>query len=991
VFGAAWAAAIAPTVTVGDASQVSYTSAHAEGTVDAQGQETFCHFEYISQARFDENLANGFGEWESAEQSPCNLEPVTGSGPQAVEADLQGLTPATVYHLRLVASNADGQSEAVAANTFEADTVPPASVTIDPVADPTGTTAAFSGTVNPQAPAGNPPAFDVSWTFECTPACPGLSGGSIPADSSTHVVSDEASALDPNTAYEVRLVASNAGGRAESTSEAFTTDPVAPVVETLGAGSIEVDAANLAAAVNPRGSAVTYQFEWGEGANLDQRAPADPADLGAADQSPHFVNATIAGLAEATRYSFRISATNTENGETSTGQVRTFTTASAEPAAAGCGNEAVRTEQGARWLPDCRAYEMVSPPDKNGGSLASGFFATDDGSRIASGSASSFGSGHSSLLFSPYVSERAASGWTTFNLAPRAGVGLALDGGFLKSGTFAGDLAASLSITQSYPAEPRVRNIFATTLAGDTTWVTAPTRPGAPIADKLLTGASADLSHVVFESRQEFSERNTNGENEIWEWVDGSMRLVSVMSDGSLAGQPVTGGRGGAGEGLNASDSFSTSVISHLPQPTAVSADGSRIFFTASGGVGSDQIFVREDGVRTDELSLSQRPGEVGQEPAGGAAFVAAAVDGSKVVFSSPDRLTADATEGGGLYRYDLDSDELRFLTPSPSAGGPEIEGVSFVADDASRVYFVARAQLVPGEGQPGGHNLYETGPDGPRFIATLADADVQDWALGFGNGSATALTAKGSPDGRFFVFQSTVQLTGYASAGHVEIYEWDEGAASVRCVSCGATGTSAGGDASLIAHPVDPSTGSTIDGSLQLGTPRGLSADGSRVFFQTTDSLAPRDVNGTWDVYVSEAGQPRLISSGTSGRPSEILDNSASGDDAFFATTESLVATDTDHEAGDVYDARVGGGFALGGMPAACGGGDCQPSSAPPPFFGPASAGVHGGPKVRSNRLAKALRTCRKKHRKKKERQRCVSRAKAKFGHKHVKPAGRR
>jgi hypothetical protein len=137
----------------------------------------------------------------------------------------------------------------------------------------------------------------------------------------------------------------------------------------------------------------------------------------------------------------------------------------------------------------------------------------------------------------------------------------------------------------------------------------------------------------------------------------------------------------------------------------------------------------------------------------------------------------------------------------------------------------------------------------------------------------------------------------------------------------------------------------------------RGISANGDRVFFDTPDPLVPQDTNtGSAagqagnieptgdDVYEWENGVVYLISSGKSSRNSYFLDNSSSGDDVFFATTEGLVPGDTDG-AYDVYDARVpqpGDNPLPAAVP--CEGAVCQgPPSVPSPLTPPASATFSG------------------------------------------------
>ena len=84
--------------------------------------------------------------------------------------------------------------------------------------------------------------------------------------------------------------------------------------------------------------------------------------------------------------------------------------APAEP----CPNEAVRTGASAA-LPDCRAYELVTPPYKNGGNVAFRGVVSDE-ETVTFGSVSGFGGAESGegLPAGEYVDERGAGGWVNF-------------------------------------------------------------------------------------------------------------------------------------------------------------------------------------------------------------------------------------------------------------------------------------------------------------------------------------------------------------------------------------------------------------------------------------------------------------------------------------------------------------------------------------------------------------------------------------------------
>lgn len=144
------------------------------------------------------------------------------------------------------------------------------------------------------------------------------------------------------------------------------------------------------------------------------------------------------------------------------------------------------------------------------------------------------------------------------------------------------------------------------------------------------------------------------------------------------------------------------------------------------------------------------------------------------------------------------------------------------------------------------------------------------------------------------------------------------------------------------------------------------------------------------------------LLSGGGSRFRSYLIDASASGDDVFFTHRGQLGNVGTTVGKNDLFDARVGGGFAQ--QPPGCAG-SCKGVS-PPPITpaSPPSAGFAGGgnvspqprtlpkPKsaaqIRAERLAKALKTCRT-NRNRHKRVACERQARKRYGPTHQgKPA---
>ena len=169
---------------------------------------------------------------------------------------------------------------------------------------------------------------------------------------------------------------------------------------------------------------------------------------------------------------------------------------------------------------------------------------------------------------------------------------------------------------------------------------------------------------------------------------------------------------------------------------------------------------------------------------------------------------------------------------------------------------------------------------------------------------------------------------------------------------------------------------GSTTELPPALGRAR-ASADGSRLFFDSSRSLLAADTNASSDVYEWEAqgvgtctragGCLGLISDGRSGG-AFLVDAGASGDDVFLTTTSVLSPRDPD-SALDVYDARAGGGEPDPPSPR-CLGDDCPDPFDAGLFEIPPTATLPGQPNP-PPRFGKAGQRPRKHKHKKRHRKR--------------------
>jgi hypothetical protein len=789
-----------------------------------------------------------------------------------------------------------------------------------------------------------------------------------------------------NSPTQGYLFVPSGNGPAHSLAFEPKPDTGPPMVKGLSANDVTSSDAILHGTVNPNGVETSYRVEYTTEAAFSEHgfegaALAGEGMLKTANEAVA-VSAPVSGLSAGTAYRFRVVAESPEGQDEAESS---FVTVAAEETSSGCLNQALRTGPSAA-LPDCRAYELVTPSDTNG---APPFGTRADPNNFNSRQVSPEGNRLPFVLVGgslsgleatgsrngdPYLATRTASGWATSYEGPSP----------IEA---PGILPGGSSPDQRYSFWQTDGNLGSARLAPNTVYLRYPDGHS-----ELLGKGSLGI------------DPNTQG---LLIAEQGSHILFNSGGGGNLGAEPAVQLEPGAAPGNTraiydrAADGI-LRVVSLKPgdvpfgegeeaEYDGASLDGVGVAFEVNG-----VLYLRYDDAVTYEIGESVQFAGVAAEA------------GNRLFYMN----------GGDLWRFDANGATTTRFTETGDAVPVNVSA------DGSTAYFVSKS-VVPGSGpnpegdmpQPGLQNLYRSEEGQSSFVATVIDRDVEGEGVGDGLGRWVEMTSRGSaaglgaiparstPDGRVMLFKSRAPLTGYDSNGHGEIYRYDAARGELQCLSCNPTGAAATADANLQIQE-EGNGEDTKPPYSPIAWLENLRADGRRAFFETSESLVAGDTDQLRDVYEWEDegvgsctkgdGCVSLISSGQSGRDEFLWAVSKSGDDVFFLSRGSLAGGDTD-ETPSIYDARVNGGFPAPATPSGeCLGEACQPSAVAPNDPTPASAAFQG----KGNVVSSSPQGCPKGRRavRRSGKRRCVPRHTKKHNHarkhdhtkKHAKGNGR-
>ena len=162
------------------------------------------------------------------------------------------------------------------------------------------------------------------------------------------------SGLQPHTTYHFPARHQERVGDHVRPDLTFTTAD-RPELGRTSTAHVTATTAELHAQINPRGADTTYHFEYGTSTNYGTVEPIPSKDIGAA-YGLQTVTLKLTNLQVGATYHFRVVAR--KHLRTVIPKTRSFGFYAPQ-----CPNATIRQETGPNYLPDCRAYELVSPEE----------------------------------------------------------------------------------------------------------------------------------------------------------------------------------------------------------------------------------------------------------------------------------------------------------------------------------------------------------------------------------------------------------------------------------------------------------------------------------------------------------------------------------------------------------------------------------------------------------------------------------------------------
>jgi hypothetical protein len=967
-------------------ANVTDTSFTVQETLIPQNSETSWRFEYSESES---------GPWASG-PSGTIVASEADEEFHRISAEFSGLSPSTRYYFRFHAENAFGlattpivsvetagppHAAAFATHTFAPNASEAFRILGSVTPDDTPLNEAQNATI-----AGSPTGGTFTLTFEGEETEP------IPAHAIDDQVAHALEQLPVIKGHGVVRVTGPYGGPYRLEFVAGLGGTNLPQMTANGSGLTPAGSVSVGTEQDGSSPPTHYHLEYTEQEKFEQEGWAgaestSQLDAGAGKTQvvegelravfvSEFTAADLPLLTPGKTYRYRMIAENPYGSVV--GEERTLVIPS-KPALAeeSCPNESLRSGTSAR-LPNCRAYEQVTPVDKEGttemyqygGGLATNAIVGEDGDHFFFESQVVKWGPNTSSKFTGYLFSRQGPGnWSMTSSSPQPASGVNNPRVALQSPDFA--TVGVESDWDTLANKSREIELAAGPFGGPYTTVTSMPRSDVPGQGdgRFWLGASADMSNLVFwtDGRKVLGKATgTASGADLYEFAQGQLRQLNVF--GAAPGATI--GKCGARlvHGFEGYERGSPAFTSAQTTSHSISANGSRAFFEAVPGSNCSDpkhLYMRVGGAETIDLGEYR--------------FLAANPEGT--------RLLLEHQEGGSyeFFSYDTATASANHLFTTHHRLS---EIGEFPSPTLSDFYFMSQDQLTP-DSPSGGASLYRYDLVTEHLELALPGGMGQP-----GNGHGPSV----SPDGRYFYWTSQ-GIPGVPPGNGDEVYRYDSSEHVVQCISC---------VSSFNPDPRQASTYLSIEGGVGLSrdqTPEPVfaSADGSYVFFDTYAALLPQDIDGelapetpgpeeqglfstsfspSSDVYewrklgvdgcADLQGCLSLISTGQGGFLVMLLGTTPSGRDVFFTSRSQLASTDGDN-AIDVYDARIGGGTPPPALrPVECEGDACSHPVPPPTETTPSSLNYQGP----GNEHPARNRRKHKKHRKAKHHKRSHKRA---------------